>query len=114
MARTEISANDLAVNAGSLQTVTIMPAGATGSDGYTIKDVERDTDVVISITNTGATTGKFKILAGDSVNALQGDLEVELTAGQKRSFKLDGARFRKAGGKYDVDAGVTGALHVTQ
>jgi hypothetical protein len=114
MARTEVNANDLVINSGELQTLTVMAAGATGADGFTIKNVARDSDLVITIQNSGATTGKFTIKAGDSVNSVLGDITVELTAGQTKAFKLDGARFRRSGGKYDIDAGVTGILGARQ
>lgn len=111
MARTDIDINSVGLNADGSVSETIVAAGATGTAGYAIDGLGRDSDAILTIRNAGSATGVFTIKSGDYCNASQGDLNVEVAPGGKSAVKLDGARFRTSDGKYNLDvAGVTGIV----
>lgn len=114
MARTEHAATNLAHNAGTVVTETVMAAGATGTSGYYISGVKADSGLTIRIDNEGSATGVFSIKEGDYCNDSQGDLAVTVGVNVVKAIMLDGARFRTSDGYINVDAGTTGTLTATQ
>jgi hypothetical protein len=114
MARTEVSVNKSVQNKGCPLTVTVAASGATGADGFSIKDLDRAQDLSIFVENVGSATGPFTIKSGDYQSASVGDLTEVVAPGERKSFKLDGARFRKKDAKVDLDFGITGAFGAVQ
>ena len=78
MARTMIAVDDLTLNAGKALTSSYLTAGGTGTAGFALYGIERDSDLRLVVENAGA-TGALTVKAnGTYVLDSEGDLAIVL------------------------------------
>jgi len=114
MSRTEVAVNNAVQNTGCILTVTEVASGTTGTNGYSVKTLERAQDLLLVVKNTGSATGPFTIKAGGYESASIGDLTENIGGGVTKSYKVDGARFRQTDAMVDLDFGITGTFAAVQ
>jgi hypothetical protein len=111
MSRTAITKASALTNDGVTVTLSNC-AGATGTDGHSLADTEKDDRLIFIVNNNGAATGLLTVYASDSMSAAgQGNLVSPVGINVTRTIgPLEGARFVNADGTIYLGTGFTGTI----